>query len=57
MIGCAGKLGSVTSMALTPMLVKFSFEGTFWLAVLINAASLIAVFKLNKIDNDNDSRR
>ena len=59
MIGCFGKIGSVASDIVAPIIYRStnSIEYSFWNCVIINALALIIVLILNVIDNANDRRR
>lgn len=59
MIGCFGKIGSVASDIVSPIIFRStnSIQYSFWISVILNALALIVVLILNAIDNANDRRR
>ena len=56
---CIGKLGSVATDVLTPIILKKtnSLSWGFWMSAFISIFSFIFVIILNVIDKVNDERR
>lgn len=57
--GCFGKLGSVTTDIVTPLIYRGteSMSWAFWLAVFLNIIAFVFIVVLNLIDKVNDKRR
>jgi nitrate/nitrite transporter NarK len=57
--GCFGKLGSVTTDIVTPLVFRGteSISWTFWIAVFVNVGAFLFILVLNLIDKVNEKRR